>query len=97
MASMIEITLGGNTYRVPKLNFGEIEELASAAADRRIKPFQWLRTALRRADPPLSDADINGIEAGATEINLALEAVMRHSGVEIKRPGEAKPMAEAPA
>ena len=92
--SSVFVTLGGADYAVPKMNVGQLEELAQAfELPGARRPFAILRIALKRAEPKI--ADIGVIEAGNDEIAAAVEAVLANSG--FKKPEEKKdPNAKAP-
>jgi len=86
------ITLGENTYEIPQLNIGQLEDIAIAATSGKARPFEILRVIMSRAIPACKD--IKTIEASPAEIRAATDAIMALSDLEIPK-GEAEPPAPA--
>jgi hypothetical protein len=81
MGNSVKVTLAGAEYTVPQLNVGQLEEMTEV-----VKPFDVLRIALRRAEPKLSPADINALEATKPEIDAAMAAITDLSGIKKEPP-----------
>ncbi len=85
MATIIKITLGEVEFDVPRLNIGQIEEIAAITASGKSRPFDALRIAMTRATPACED--LSSVEASPLEISAAMEAILKASGVVLAKPG----------
>jgi hypothetical protein len=100
MADRLSVQLGAATYRVPRLNLGEMRELHKVNAEFLAKPeatsldlFEYgiavARLVFGRAEPAIADFD--RLECAPGELRAANEAVLQFSGL---KPGKA-PASEA--
>lgn len=80
MSSSIKVKLGETDYHVPKMNIGQIEDMAEL--DKGGKwTFLALAILMRRATPGIED--IREIEAAPDQVRVAIETIMRGSGYEL--------------
>ena len=77
MAS-IKVTLGDQKYDVPKMNIGQIEDVAALDVAASKWTFLALEILMRRAIPKIED--IRDIEAEPEQVRDAIEKIMRGSG-----------------
>lgn len=97
MSKTYTITLGGETYTCHPFNLGELEDIADLTdtLSGAKAGFAILRLALARATPAVPDPRL--LEGSAAEVEAAITAVMRSSGMEIGAAdsGEARPATAA--
>lgn len=87
MPKTVTVTLGEASYEVPQLNVGQIEDMMEAATSGKMRAFDGLRIALRRAKPACED--VSTIEASPAELTAALNDICAASGVTLGRSGKA--------
>ena len=68
------ITLAGRGFQVRKFNIGELEDIAelTSNAPKHKLPFEILRLALGRAEPPLDAPAVRALDADPTEFGEAI-------------------------
>ena len=102
MSRIVEVVLGPTTYRVPRLNLDEIEQLIDIWSEATPEGDTWkffFRRGRRiaeilfcRADPPVED--FGKIECSAQELQDASNAILAFSGMrKADDTGEAEPKA----
>jgi hypothetical protein len=75
----IEITLGGDKYRVPRFNLGQHKQLAAIfKGDPAEASFSVLGLALARATPAVDDVMM--LDATMGDIKTAVENILEFSG-----------------
>ena len=81
---MVKVTLGDKEFTVPKMNIGQVEDLA----DLDVPPKKWSFAALgilmRRADPEVKD--IRDIEASPGDVREAIQKILAASGYQMPDP-----------
>lgn len=88
MAKTVKITLGDHEFEVPRLNVGQIEEMMESVSSGKMRAFDGLRIALRRATPLCEDLSL--IECTPAELIKGLNEITAISGVVLAKPGKAK-------
>ena len=79
-----KVTLGEQTYDVPNMNVGQIEDMSALDAAPSKWTFLALAIVMRRATPAI--ADIQEIECAPDHMRDAIESVMRASGYKLPDP-----------
>lgn len=95
MARTVDVTLDGITYKVPAMNFGQIERASEAmqTTNSARAGFTLLRIALERSDPKVENLDT--IQPSIDEITEAATKIMEASG--FKAPDTSNPTGAPPA
>lgn len=80
MAKDATIVIDGTSYTIPKLNIGQLEEVAEAFDGSRTKiPFLILKIAMRRATPKV---DFDTLSPSMDEIGDAVQAILQTAGLQ---------------